>query len=199
MPFRFVRSEIPDVVIVEPRVFPDERGFFMETYKRSEFAVQGIDEIFVQGNHSRTAKGILRGLHYQKHPKAQGKLLRVLFGEIFDVAVDLRQGAPTFGKWVAFSLTSENRKMLYVPAGFAHGFCVLSDDAEVSYMTTAEYAPEYERGVRWDDCDLGIRWPIANPKLSSQDLSWPRLRDADINFPYDGAEAVGRPMVRNGY
>jgi dTDP-4-dehydrorhamnose 3,5-epimerase len=199
MPFRFVRSEIPDVVIVEPRVFPDERGFFMETYKRSEFAVQGIDEIFVQGNHSKTAKGILRGLHYQKHPKAQGKLLRVLFGEIFDVAVDLRQDAPTFGKWVAFSLTSENRKMLYVPAGFAHGFCVLSDEAEVSYMTTVEYAPEHERGVRWDDCDLGIRWPIANPTLSSRDLSWPCLKDADINFRYDGTEAVGRPVARNGY
>ena len=187
MAFRFIKTEIPEIVIIEPRVFADERGFFMETYKRSEFAAQGIDEIFVQVNHSKSSKGILRGLHYQKHPKGQGKLVQALAGEIYDVAVDIRQGAPTFGKSVIISLSSENKKILYVPAGFAHGFCVVSDEAEIAYMTTAEYAPECEAGVRWDDPDLAIRWPTAVPQLSSRDLGWPRLKDADNNFRYRGA------------
>lgn len=190
MSCRFVPTEIPDVVIVEPKVIADERGFFMETYKRSEYTAHGIDQIFVQVNYSRSVKGILRGLHYQKNPKAQGKLLRVLYGEIFDVAVDIRQGAPTFGRWVALLLSSENKNMLYVPPGFAHGFCVLSDEAEISYMTTSEYAPEFESGVRWDDPALGIRWPIANPQLSRRDLNWPCLKNADNNFRYDGAAPV---------
>jgi len=185
MPFRFARTEIPDVLIVEPRVFPDERGFFMETYKRSEFAAQGIAESFVQMNHSKSSKGILRGLHYQKRPKAQGKLVHALAGEIFDVAVDIRRGAPTFGKSVAVSLSSANKKMLYVPAGFAHGFCVLSDEAEIVYMTTEEYAPECEAGIRWDDPKLAIAWPIAGPRLSDRDQHWPGLESADNNFLYD--------------
>jgi dTDP-4-dehydrorhamnose 3,5-epimerase len=191
MPFRFVKTEIPEVVIIEPRVFPDERGFFMETYKRSEFAALGIGEIFVQVNRSKSPKGVLRGLHYQKRPQAQGKLVHVLAGEIFDVAVDIRQGAPTFGRSVIIELSSENKRMLYVPAGFAHGFCVISDDAEVSYMTTAEYAPEYEAGIRWDDPDLAIDWPIASPRLSQRDLLWPCLKDADNNFCYVGVELNG--------
>ena len=191
MPFRFVSTEIAEVVIIEPRVFPDERGFFMETYKRSEFATHGIDEIFVQVNHSRSSKRILRGLHYQKHPKAQGKLVRAVAGEIFDVAVDIRQGAPTFGKWMALSLSSENKKMLYAPPGFAHGFCVVSDEAEIAYMTTAEYAPECEAGIRWDDPDLAIGWPITTPQLSSRDLGWPRVKDADNNFRYSATPPVG--------
>ena len=184
MPFRFVKTEIPEVVIVEPRVFPDERGFFMETYKRSEFAAMGIGEIFVQVNRSKSPKGILRGLHYQKQPKAQGKLVQALAGEIFDVAADIRPGAPTFGRSVVTRLSSENKRMLYVPAGFAHGFCVISDEAEVSYMTTAEYAPECEAGIRWNDPDLAIDWPIATPQLSNRDLVWPCLKDADNNFCY---------------
>ncbi|MGH7818126.1 MAG: dTDP-4-dehydrorhamnose 3,5-epimerase [Candidatus Binatia bacterium] len=197
MPFRFIKTEISEIVVVEPRVFPDERGFFMETYKRSEFAAQGIDEVFVQVNHSRSSKGTLRGLHYQKHPKAQGKLVRAVAGEIFDVAVDIRQGAPTFGKSVVVSLSSENKKILYVPAGFAHGFCVVSDEAEIAYMTTAEYAPECEAGVRWDDPALAISWPLDDPKLSNRDLGWPFLKDADNNFHYDAMAAVGDSTHRN--
>jgi dTDP-4-dehydrorhamnose 3,5-epimerase len=186
MPFRFVQSEIPEVLIIEPRVISDARGFFMETYKRSDFAAHGIDEAFVQGNHSKSSKGILRGLHYQKRPQAQGKLVRVLAGEIYDVAVDIRQGSPTFGKWVASVLSSENKRMLYVPVGFAHGFCVTSEEAEIFYMTTAEYAPECEAGIRWDDPALMIGWPVMEPQLSSRDLGLPFLKDADNNFRYAG-------------
>jgi len=191
MPFRFVKTEIPEVVIIEPRVFADERGFLMETYKRSEFDALRIGEIFVQVNRSKSPKGILRGLHYQKQPQAQGKLVHALAGEIFDVAVDIRQGAPTFGRSVIIELSSENKRMLYVPAGFAHGFCVVSDDAEVSYMTTAEYAPECEAGIRWDDPDLAIDWPIASPRLSQRDRLWPCLKDADNNFCYVGVGLNG--------
>lgn len=191
MPFRFTRTEIPEIMIVEPRVFPDERGFFMETYKRSEFAAQGIEESFVQMNHSKSSKGILRGLHYQKRPKAQGKLVHALAGEIFDVAVDIRRGAPTFGKSVAVSLSAENKKMLYVPAGFAHGFCVVSEEAAIAYMTTEEYAPECEAGIRWDDPQLAIAWPIAAPRLSSRDQAWPGFQGADNNFLYSGAGLRG--------
>lgn len=158
----------------------------METYKRSEFAAQGIEDIFVQCNHSKSARGILRGLHYQRNPEAQGKLVRALAGEIYDVVVDLRCGSPTYGKWLAVVLSAENKQMLYVPAGFAHGYCVTADDAEVSYMTTAEYAPECEAGVIWNDPALNIDWPIAEPILSARDRAWPRLRDADSNFRYKG-------------
>ena len=182
MPFHFTRTSIPDVVLIDPRVFPDDRGFFMETYKRSEFAPAGITEVFVQCNHSKSAKGILRGLHYQKQPKAQGKLIRTLGGEIYDVAVDIRKGSPMFGKWVAVSLSAQSKKMLYVPAGFAHGFCVTSAEAEIEYMTTEEYAPDFESGVIWNDPDLAIDWPISEPILSPRDRAWPRLSDANNNL-----------------
>jgi dTDP-4-dehydrorhamnose 3,5-epimerase len=182
MPFRFTRTTIADVLLIEPPVFPDQRGFFMETYKRSEFATQGISEIFVQCNHSKSSKGILRGLHYQNRPKAQGKLIRTVGGEIYDVAVDIRIGSPTFGKWAAIALSAESKRMLYVPAGFAHGFCVTSEDAEIQYMTTEEYAPDLEYGLIWNDPDLGIDWPITKPILSPRDRAWPRLRDADNSF-----------------
>ena len=182
MPFRFSATAIPDVIVIEPSVFPDERGFFMETYKRSEFAARGISETFVQCNHSKSTRGTLRGLHYQREPKAQGKLVRVLSGEIYDVAVDLRRAGPTYGKWVGVILTSENAKCLYVPAGFAHGFCVVSEEAETFYMTTEEYAPSLEAGVLWNDPDLNIGWPVAAPRLSERDRSWPRLKDAEHNF-----------------
>jgi len=184
MPFEFHRVEIPDVVVIEPRLFRDGRGFFMEFYKRSDFAAHGIGEIFVQSNHSRSAAGILRGLHYQKHPKAQGKLVRTVFGEVFDVAVDLRRGSPTYGKWVGLTLSAGNPRMIYIPAGFAHGFCVVSEEAEVLYMTTEEYSPAEESGVVWDDPELAISWPVAHPQLSERDLHWPRLRDAQNNFDY---------------
>src|SRR5687768_3138476 len=146
MPFAFRPQEIPAVVLVEPRIFGDERGFFMETYRRSEFAAAGIDAPFPQDNHSRSTRGVLRGLHYQKRGRAQGKLVRAVLGEIFDVAVDLRRGSPTYGRYVSAVLSDANRRMLYVPAGFAHGFYTLSDVAEVAYKATDEYAPEYDRG-----------------------------------------------------
>jgi dTDP-4-dehydrorhamnose 3,5-epimerase len=184
MPFEFHRAEIPDVVVIEPRLFRDGRGFFMEFYKRSDFAAHGIGEIFVQSNHSRSAAGILRGLHYQKNPKAQGKLVRTVFGEVFDVAVDLRRGSPNYGKWVGLTLSAGDPTMIYIPAGFAHGFCVVSEAAEVLYMTTEEYSPAEESGVVWDDPELAIRWPVTHPQLSERDRNWPRLRDAQNNFDY---------------
>jgi dTDP-4-dehydrorhamnose 3,5-epimerase len=184
MPFRFTPTDIPDVIVIDPPVFPDDRGFFMESYKRSEFAAAGINKTFVQCNQSRSARGILRGLHYQKNPKAQAKLVRALSGEIYDVVVDLRNGSRTYGKRTALTLSAENRKMLFVPVGFGHGFCVTSADAEILYMTTEEYAPDLESGVLWNDPDLAIEWPIAEPILSLRDRAWPRLRDADNNFAY---------------
>lgn len=156
----------------------------MEVYKRSDFAAAGIPEHFVQDNHSRSAKGVLRGLHYQKEPQAQGKLVRCLFGAVFDVAVDIRKGSPSYGKWFGAELTGENRKMLYVPPGFAHGFLTLSDTADVLYKCTAEYAPRHDRGIIWNDPDIGIRWSITAPVLSGKDIEHPRLRDADNDFVY---------------
>lgn len=184
MPFTFAPTRIADVIVIEPRVFPDERGFFMETYKHSEFAAHGIGEQFVQCNQSRSARGILRGLHFQRPPKAQGKLVRVISGAIFDVAVDLRKGATTYGQWVGVELTAANNKMLYAPAGFAHGFCVVSAEADIAYMTSDEYAPSLESGIAWDDPDLNIAWPVEAPQLSERDRQWPRLRDSDTGFVY---------------
>ncbi len=184
MPFQFSPTSIPEVILIEPRVYPDGRGFFMESYKRSDFAAHGICETFVQSNHSFSAKGVLRGLHYQRTPKAQGKLIRALAGAIFDVAVDMRCGSPTYGKWLGVELSAVTRLMLYVPPGFAHGFCVTTEQAEILYMTTEEYAPAYEAGVNWQDPDLAINWPIANPELSERDAHWPVLREADNNFEY---------------
>jgi dTDP-4-dehydrorhamnose 3,5-epimerase len=190
VPFRFRKTRIAGVVFIEPQVSEDDRGFFMETYKRSEFAEQGISEAFVQSNHSRSTKGVLRGLHYQRQPKAQGKLVRATVGEIFDVVVDLRRSSPTYGDWLSASLSSENKQMVYVPQGFAHGFCVVSDVAEVQYMTTEEYAPTQEAGIIWNDPQLGITWPMNNPRVSARDQRWPRLRDADNEFQYSGDGAV---------
>ncbi|RLB09012.1 MAG: dTDP-4-dehydrorhamnose 3,5-epimerase [Deltaproteobacteria bacterium] len=184
MPFNFKRLEIPDLIIIEPYVFQDARGFFMESYKLSEFARHGIDEPFIQDNHSCSKKGVLRGLHYQNPPRAQGKLVRVIAGEIFDVAVDIRKGSPTYGRWAGVILSSENKKMFYVPSGFAHGFCVLSETAEVLYKSTDEYAPEYEAGIIWDDPEIGINWPVRDPIVSSKDASLPRLRYAKNGFVY---------------
>ncbi len=186
MPFRFIRLEIPEVVLIEPNVFSDERGFFMETYKYSEFAAQGIKEPFVQENHSRSSRRILRGLHYQARAKAQGKLVRAVLGEVFDVAVDLRKGSPTYGKCVAMVLSAENKRMLYIPPWCAHGFCVLSQEAEVVYKVTEEYAPKWEAGIVWNDSDLTIPWPMNDPILSSRDRAWPGLRQADNDFVYEG-------------
>jgi len=184
VPFSFQRLEIPEVVLIEPKVFQDGRGFFMETYKFSDFAAFGIAERFVQDNHSRSKKSVIRGLHYQNPPKAQGKLVRAVVGEIFDVAVDIRRGSPTYGKWVGEKLSSENKRMLYIPPGFAHGFCVLSAEAEVVYKVTEEYAPEHEAGIIWNDPDIGISWPIANPIISEKDAALPCLKEAENRFIY---------------
>lgn len=183
MPFEFQRLEIPEVVLIRPRVFADERGFFMETFKLSDFERFGIKEHFVQDNHSSSIRGVLRGLHYQSEPRAQGKLVRCVRGRIFDVAVDLREGSPTFGRWVGVELSEENRDMLYVPAAFAHGFVVTSERAEVIYKCTEEYSPENDRGIIWNDPHLGIRWPVRNPLLSAKDMANPPFREAE-KFPY---------------
>ncbi len=182
MPFKFIRLSIPDVVLIEPRVFRDERGFFIETYKHSEFADAGIREYFVQDNHSQSSMGVLRGLHYQIHPMAQGKLLRCSKGRIFDVAVDIKKGSPDYGKWIGLELSEENNNMLYIPPGFAHGFLTLSDVAEVYYKCTKEYSPENERGIIWNDPDINIDWPVKTPVLSAKDKAYPVLKDSDSNF-----------------
>jgi len=161
-------TAIPDVLLIEPKVFGDDRGFFFESYNRQAFKeATGLDVDFVQDNHSKSQKGVLRGLHYQLPPKAQGKLVRVIQGEVFDVAVDIRKSSPTFGRWVGDTLTAENKKQLWIPPGFAHGFVTLSDTAEFLYKTTDYYAPEYERCIRWNDPKLGIDWYLQNAPLVS--------------------------------
>lgn len=184
MPFNFKRLEIPDVILVEARAFPDERGFFMESFKESAFAENGIKTKFVQDNYSHSIKGVLRGLHYQKDPKAQAKLVMAITGEIFDIAVDVRKGSPTYGKWVSEILSEQNHKLLYVPKGFAHGFIALSNEADVVYKVDAEYSPEHERGILWNDPDVGIKWPIEKPIMIKKDLELPILKNADNNFVY---------------
>jgi dTDP-4-dehydrorhamnose 3,5-epimerase len=184
VPFVFKSLEIVEIILVEPRVFEDNRGFFVETYKVSDFVTSGIKENFVQDNHSRSTRGTIRGLHYQNPPYAQGKLIRVVRGEIFDVAIDIRKGSPTYGKWVNVILSEENKNMIYIPEGFAHGFCVLSEIAEVIYKTTNIYSPEAEAGIIWNDKSLDIGWPVKAPILSEKDKKWPTLKYANIQFYY---------------
>ncbi|MCA9901236.1 MAG: dTDP-4-dehydrorhamnose 3,5-epimerase [Ardenticatenaceae bacterium] len=184
MPFQFHPLTIPEVILVEPQRFGDARGFFMETYQHEIFAANGIALQFVQDNHSRSAQGVLRGLHYQIDPYAQGKLLKVVVGEIFDVAVDIRRGSPTFGQWAGEILSAENGRLLYVPPGFAHGFCVLSETADLIYKTTNYYHPESDRGIIWNDPQIGIQWPIHEPLLSAKDEKLPLLAEADFNFSF---------------
>lgn len=181
MPFRFKRSSmLPDIIIIEPLAVDDERGWFMETYKKSEFSKHGISEDFNQDNHScSTSKGVLRGLHFQKQPAAQGKLVRCVVGEVFDVAVDIRKGSPTYGRWVSEILSKENRRMIWIPAGFAHGFLTTTDVAEVEYKVTVEYSNSHDRAIRWNDPDIGIEWPARNPILSNKDAQAPFLKEAD--------------------
>ena len=173
MAFRFTPTAIADVILIEPEVVPDQRGFFMETYKRSEFAAEGITEAFVQCNHSKSAKGILRGLHYQKYPHAQGKLVRALAGAIYDVVIDLREESRTRGRWLSVELTAANRMALYVPKGFGHGFQTLTEGAEVFYQISERFVPDAARGVRWNDPAFDIDWPIANPIVSPRDAGYP--------------------------
>ena len=179
---RTVPTRLPDVLIVEPVVHGDHRGFFMETWNQRTFAALGIHATFVQDNHSRSAAGTLRGLHYQLQ-RPQGKLVRVLRGEVFDVAVDIRRSSPTFGQWVGVTLSEANRRMLWVPPGFAHGFLVTSDVADVAYKCTELYAPDDERSVRWDDRDIAVAWPLDDdraPILSARDAEAPTLAQAQV-------------------
>lgn len=178
---RFLPTEIPEVLLIEPQVFADSRGFFMETWHAAKFAATGLKLIFVQDNHSKSVQATLRGLHYQLE-KPQGKLVRVISGEVFDVAVDLRKSSPTFGRWVGDILSAKNNKMLWVPPGFAHGFYVLSPEAEFVYKCTELYAPEHERCIRWDDPELDIAWPLLDqaPLLSAKDLVGVSLTEAEL-------------------
>jgi dTDP-4-dehydrorhamnose 3,5-epimerase len=177
MTFEFKKLEIPDVILIKPKVFEDERGFFMETYKKEDFDEKaGIKGEFIQDNHSKSKYGVLRGLHFQKQPYAQAKIVRCVRGEIYDVAVDLRKNSPTFGNHAGVNLSEDNKYQLYVPGGCAHGFLVLSDAAEVIYKVDNVYAPDYESGLIWNDPDVNIPWPSDNPNLSQKDQQLPRLR-----------------------
>jgi dTDP-4-dehydrorhamnose 3,5-epimerase len=176
-----VNTKLDGVVLIKPRLFSDDRGFFFESYNEKALASAGIPHHFVQDNHSRSSKNVLRGLHCQIR-EPQGKLVRVVIGAVFDVAVDLRKGSLTFGKWVGEVLSAQNRDMLWVPPGFAHGFLVLSDWAEVLYKTTDYYAPQFERTIRWDDPDIGIDWPLTgNPQLSAKDKLGQSMRDVEFH------------------
>ena len=181
-----IRTEIPDVVIIEPRVFGDSRGYFFESFSEREFKEKVADVKFVQDNESRSCHGVVRGLHFQKPPHAQAKLVRVVKGRVLDVAVDIRKGSPTYGRYVEVELSEDNHRMVYIPKGFAHGFAVLSEDAVFQYRCDDYYAPETEGAISWDDPDLDIDWRLPSEKviLSAKDTSHPSFKDADIPFEY---------------
>ncbi len=180
MPFNFIKADIDGVIIVEPRSFGDSRGFFLESYKKSEFVSNGIDVEFKQDNHSYSTKGVLRGLHYQKTPAAQAKLVRVIKGAVWDVAVDIRRDSPTFKKWIAMELSEKNNTMFYIPEGFAHGFLALTDEVHLIYKCSNEYTPQCDAGIIWNDPEIAIKWPIENPLLSDKDTVLPLLKDAVV-------------------
>jgi dTDP-4-dehydrorhamnose 3,5-epimerase len=180
-----IETSLPGVLLIEPKVYADTRGFFMETYHAAQFRAHGIDAVFVQDNQSRSVRGVLRGLHYQE-PNSQGKLVRCTRGALFDVAVDIRTGSPQFGKWTSTELTEENRRMMWVPPGFAHGFCALSDVADLVYKCTVFYDAPSDRSILWNDPDIGIAWPIAKPMLSPKDAAAPRLKDAKVLPRFEG-------------
>lgn len=182
MNFKFTTNQFPSVVIIEPRQFRDERGYFSETYKHSTFKAGGIEDNFVQDNHSFSVRGVVRGLHFQVAPKAQAKLVRCIQGEIYDCIVDLRKSSPTFGKYFGINLSAENGLMLYVPAGFAHGFSTLSETAEVVYKVSEEYDQKCEFGLKFDDPQIGIDWKVKNPTVSPKDLVLPLFKDLQHTF-----------------
>ena len=175
-----VETGLEGVMVITPKVFSDARGFFFESYSARAFADAGLPETFVQDNHSFSTKGVLRGLHYQ-YPTWQGKLVRVVQGAIYDVAVDIRRNSSTFGQWYGTTLSADNKQMLYIPPGYAHGFCVVGDNADVMYKCTAPYVPAEDGGVLWNDPDIGIPWPISDPLLSEKDAKAPRLRDLALD------------------
>ena len=184
MPFTFRKLDIPDVIAIEPKKFEDERGFFSELFHELSFKEGGIDRQIKQINISKSSKGVLRGLHYQLHPHAQGKIIRVISGKIFDVSVDIRKNSPYFGKWAGIELDSKNLNMVFIPEGFAHGFEVLSETAEFEYFCTSFYNQKYERGILYSDPVLNIKWNTKNPIVSEKDASFPLLEKAEYNF-YD--------------
>lgn len=175
LPFEFQRTIISDVILVKPKIFSDSRGFFFETYKKSEFKKAGIDVDFIQCNHSKSTKGVIRGLHFQREPHAQSKLVRCLHGRIFDVAVDLRKDSKYFGRYVSFELSEDNKYLLFIPQGFAHGFQVVSKEAEIEYLVDNEYAPSHEDGIIYKDGCIGIKWPIKELSISEKDRLLPKL------------------------
>jgi len=179
---KFIPTELPGVLIVEPDVYRDPRGFFLETYVEAKYREGGVDAAFVQDNHSRSVRGTLRGLHVQV-PRGQAKLLRAVVGAVFDVAVDIRLGSPTFGRWVGIELSAENHRQIYIPAGFAHGFCVMSDVAEVEYKCSEVYVPQDEITIQWNDPAIGVRWPVAEPLLSKRDLAGQTLAQLSDRLP----------------
>jgi dTDP-4-dehydrorhamnose 3,5-epimerase len=177
---KVIETPLPGVLLLEPKTFGDARGFFLESWNRRTFADLGIDLDFVQDNHSRSSQGVLRGLHYQLNDP-QGKLVRVVNGAVFDVAVDLRRSSPHFGQWVGYELCADNRHMMWIPPGFGHGFMVLSESADFLYKTTAYYAPQWDRGIRWDDPQIAVKWPLdGTPTLSDKDQGLPFLGDAEV-------------------
>jgi dTDP-4-dehydrorhamnose 3,5-epimerase len=179
---KLVDTDLPEVKIIEPKVFGDDRGFFLESWSARAFAEAGIDADFVQDNHSRSARGVLRGLHYQIR-QAQGKLVRVTAGRVFDVVVDIRRSSPRFGQWTGAELSADNKRQLWVPSGFAHGFLSLEDGTDFLYKCTEQYAPEHDRAIRWSDPEIGIDWPLAGigePTVSAKDAAAPSLRDAEV-------------------
>ena len=184
MPFTFKKSSIPDVLIIEPKTYPDERGEFLELFKQSIFEQNGINTKFVQDNISVSKHGVLRGLHFQKPPKSQAKLISVLKGEIFDVAVDIRENSPTYGQWIGEILSENNHKLLFIPEGFAHGFCTLRENTIVMYKVSNEYSSELERSIIWNDPEINISWPIKNPILSEKDSKATILKNVDNNFKF---------------
>jgi dTDP-4-dehydrorhamnose 3,5-epimerase len=187
--FKFSKAPIPGILIIEAKAFEDDRGFFMEFYNKDGFAENGFADLFVQDNHSKSKKGVVRGLHYQIHPSPMGKLVKVVKGRIFDVGVDIRKGSPAFGKWYSETLSEENKKMLYFPPGFAHGFLALEDGTEVLYKCTGMYSRENERAIAWNDPEIGIKWPLELVKeviVSERDQKHPGLKDAETNFSFNG-------------
>lgn len=182
---KITATRIPEVLFIEPDVFGDSRGFFMESWRKDQYAASGLDVEFVQDNHSRSGRGVLRGLHYQLE-RSQGKLVRVVTGSVFDVAVDIRKGSPTFGQWVGMELSEENHCQLYVPPGFAHGFCVLSETADFLYKCTDFYAPGDEHGIVWNDPDIGVDWPGRDFLISGKDARNGRLRQMSDRLPVYG-------------
>lgn len=192
MPFNIISQENLDIgtLLIETKAFTDIRGYFIELYKKSDFEKFGLKEEFVQDNLNYSKKNVLRGLHYQLNPNAQGKLVTCLKGEVMDVVVDIRQGSPNFGKWKSYILSDKNKYLLYVPEGFAHGFLTLSEDALLLYKCTNEYSPENEGGIIWNDPDLGIEWGIKNPILIERDLKNPLFKDCGSNFVYDQAQTL---------